>query len=353
MILVTGASGHVGANLVRELVQRGERVRVLARDDTRAIDGLDVEVVRGDLTSRQDLTRAVQGVRFVYNVAAFVSLRNIDRDKIFEVNVLGTRKLLEACLAAGVEKVVHCSSFGAVGRNPTGGPSDETFAVNPNHVELYYEQSKALSEHEVLKAVVAGLNVTMVNPSGIVGPWDFKPSSVGQTILDFCHRRLHAYVPGAFEFVAVRDVVAGHLLAMEKGRSGERYILSNQVHQLSEVLTWLEELTGIPKPRIAVSPRLIEHVAGVKDWFEHRFAPTRSPRFTQGVIRLLQSGKHADNRKAREELGWEPTPVRDAVAEQLEWFVEQGQVPAGVLKRAPRGGGARVAEVAAGAAKVS
>ena len=142
MILVTGSSGHLGANLVRALLARGDKVRVLVRDDTRAVDGLDVEQVRGDLRKTADIRRAVQGCKKIYHCAAFVSLRNVDRDALFDINVLGTRKLLRAAIDLGVERVVHCSSFGAIGRNPDG-KSDESFTVNPWQVELDYDASKA------------------------------------------------------------------------------------------------------------------------------------------------------------------------------------------------------------------
>ena len=333
MILVTGATGHVGANLVRALIERGERVRVMARADRRGIEGLDIEIVEGDLRHREDVARAVKGVRRIYHLAAYVSLRAADRQMLFDVNVLGTRKVMMAALEAGVERVVHCSSFGAIGRAPNGGVSDETFTLNPAHVELEYEASKALAEHEVLRAALAGLDVTIVNPSGIVGGLDFKPSSVGQTTLDFCHGRMPAYVPGAFEFVAVDDVVSGHLLAMEKGKKGERYILTGEHRSLGEVLTWLEEITGVRKPRIALSPAVMERVAVVKDWVEKTWLPHRAPRFTRDTIRLLNSGKRGTNEKARTELGWQPTSLRDAFAQQARWFAEQGQLPPHVAAR--------------------
>lgn len=323
MILVTGATGHVGANLVRGLLTRGQRVRVLVRSDTRALEGLEVERVRGDLTEPEQLRQAVRGCRQVYHAGAFVSLRQADKEKLHQVNVLGTRRLLEAAAEAGVERVVHCSSFGTIGTNPHG-PSDESRTVDPARVAMPYEASKVLAEREVLRAVERGLHVTMVNPSGVVGPWDYKPSSVGQTILDFCHRKLPAYVPGAFDFVAVSDVVEGLLLAMEKGRPGERYILTGEVFRVVDVLCWLEELTGVPRPRLAIPPGLLARVAGIKDKLEERFLPHRAPRFTKGSIEILNSGKVGTSAKARRELGWEPSSVKEALRQQVTWFVDQG-----------------------------
>lgn len=324
--LVTGGSGHLGANLVRELLKRGqESIRVLVHADERGLDGLDVERAYGDLRDPESLRRAVQGCQRLYHTAAFVSLRNADRKQIFEVNVLGTRYLLRAALEAGVERVVHCSSFGAVGRNPQGA-SDENWTIDPFEEALAYERSKAFAEHEALRLVVEGLDVVMVNPSGLVGPYDFKPSFVGQTIIDFARGKMKAYVPGAFDFVPVRDVVQGHLLAMEKGQTGQRYLLTGSVVTIDEILDWLQELTGIARPRLKLPPQVMQRVAVVKDWIEARWFPDQLPRFNQHTIRLLNSGKHGDNTRARTELGLEPTTVRDAFGEAVTWFGEAGMI---------------------------
>lgn len=270
--LVTGGSGHLGANLVRALLARGEAVRVLVYHDSRGLEGLDVECVQGDLRDIDSLRRATRGCRYVYHTAAYVSLRNADLQQIYEVNVVGTRQLMRAALDAGVQRVVHCSSFGAVGRNPRG-PSDESWTINPFESALAYERSKAFAEHEVLRLVVEGLDAVIVNPSGLVGPYDFKPSFVGRTILDFASGKMKAYVPGAFDFVPVRDVVQGHLLAREKGRTGQRYLLTGEVATIDQILDWLQEFTRQPRPKLKLSPQLMQRVAWVKDWVEALVSP--------------------------------------------------------------------------------
>jgi nucleoside-diphosphate-sugar epimerase len=328
--LVTGASGHLGANLVRALLARGERVRALVRPggDARGIEGLDVEWSPGDLTDPRALRAAVDGCDRVYHCAAFVSIRNLDRRRLFEVNVLGTRYLLAAARDAGVRKVVHCSSFGAVGRNPNGA-SNERWEIDPFAVELDYERSKAFAEIEVLRAAVQGQEVTIVNPSGIVGAWDFKPSMIGKTLQDFAHRRMRAYVPGAFDFVPVRDVVAGHLLAMEHGRRGERYLLTGEVATLEQVLRWWSTWLGRGgHPPLALSPRLITPLAELKDVVDRTLFPHKLPRFNRQSIRLLNSGKRGDNRKAQRELGLRPTALEAAFREQFDWMVARGAIPA-------------------------
>ncbi|MCA9774271.1 MAG: SDR family oxidoreductase [Myxococcales bacterium] len=325
--LVTGATGHLGANLIRALLGRGERVRVLVRrtSSLAALDGLDVELAYGELRDGASLRAAAKGCDRIYHLAAMVSLRRADLQDLYDVNVLGTRKLLDAARAEGVARVMHCSSFGAVGRNPNGA-SDERWTVNPFDTHLDYECTKAFAEHEVLRAVLGGLDVVMVNPSGMVGPWDFAPSAFGQAVLDFANGRMKAYVEGSFAFVTMRDAVAGCLAAMERGRAGERYILSSDHHSLREILTWISELSGAPAPRFAVPLGLMKVLAVVKDPVEARFFPKNAPRFTAQTIRLLNSGKRADASRMPADLGVEPTSVRDALAEQIEWFRERGWI---------------------------
>lgn len=325
---LTGGTGHVGANLVRALLERGVEVKALVRPDhpTEALDGLDLERVEGDLRDPASLARALKGCDRMYHVAAFVSLRAGNQREVFETNVLGTKNVLEAAERAGVERSVFCSSFGAVGHNPSGGPSDETHTVNPFDVQLDYELSKAIAEIEVLRAVARGMDVVIVNPCGVVGPHDYKPSSVGKTILDFARGRMPAYVPGRFEFVAVRDVVAGHLLAMEKGRRGERYILSGGAFTLDQILDHLHEVTGAKRPRLRLPVGLMLPIAAVSNVVMRNFFPEVPPRFTPGTIRLLQSGKHADTSKARHELGLTPTSVLDAFTDSVAWFRARGSL---------------------------
>jgi hopanoid-associated sugar epimerase len=320
-VFVTGGTGHVGANLVRGLLERGEDVRALVRrrDDV-ALRGVSVEQVEGDLSSRDALAIAMRGCDRVYHLAASISLRPGDRKQIFETNVRGTKHVLDAAEQAGVRRVVFCSSFGAIGHNPDGA-SDESHALNPFDVHLDYDLSKSMAELEVLRAVARGLDAVIVNPSGVIGPHDYKPSSVGQSIIDFAKRRMPAYVPGAFEFVAVRDVVAGHLAAMERGVRGHRYILSGEHLTLDAILDELSRLTGVRKPRLKIPTRVMLPIAHLSSAFMSAFLPHVPPRFTPGTIKLLDDGKRADIGKARRELGYAPTSVFAALREQVEFLL--------------------------------
>ena len=169
-----------------------------------------------------------------------------------------------------------------------------------------------------------GLPAVIVNPSGIVGPWDFKPSLLGKTIIEFGKGKMRGYVQGAFDFVSVRDVVQGHIAAMERGKIGERYLLTGTEHTIEQTLEWLSELTGQPKPGLRIPVGLMQNVAIVKDWVERKFFPEVVPRFNYHSIRLLQSGKHGDNSRAINELGIEPQPVKEAYRESVDWFREHG-----------------------------
>lgn len=325
--LVTGATGHLGANLVRALLVNGEKVRVFVRPDSEltAVDGLNVEHAVGDLRDRHSIKEAVKGVDKLYHTAAFVSIRSGDRQELFETNVLGTRYLMQEARHAGVKRVVHTSSFGAVGINPNGA-SNEKWTVSPFELASDYERTKAVSEQEVLLEAVRGLDITLVNPAGIVGPWDFRPSLLGRTILDFAHGKMPAYVPGAFDFVPVRDVVAAELLAMEKGRRGERYLVTGEYRTINEILDWLQELTGCQRPNKAIPPQLMQYLALIKDPIERRFFPNKAPRFNYHSIRLLNSGKRADMTRIQRELGFVPTSTKQAFAEAVAWFRDAGMI---------------------------
>lgn len=317
----------MGANLVRELIRRGEEVKVLVREQSshREIEGLGVERAFGDLKDSKSIAEAVKGCDRVYHLAAFVSIRSGDRDKLYDINVLGTRRLMQECRKQEVQKVVHCSSLGAVGTNPNGA-SNENWAVSPYEITTDYEIAKTFAELEVYKEIAKGLPAVIVNPSGIVGPWDFKPSMVGKTILDFARGKMKAYVDGAFDFVAMQDVVQGHILAMEKGKIGERYLLTGEEVSIGKTLEWLEELTGVKKPKVKIPHGLMQNIAVVKDWVERKFFPQVIPRFNYHSIRLLKSGKYGDNTKAIKELGLTPTPVKEAYLESVEWFKEFGYI---------------------------
>ena len=326
-VLVTGGSGHLGANLVRRLLDEGHAVRVLLRrhSDNRGLDGLPVERVEGDLRDLDAARAAVAGCRQVYHCAAKVSTAQRAEREIFACNVLGTRHVLHAARECGVSRVVVSGSFSAVGHDPDR-PSDETVPFYPFGQVLPYSWSKVLVEHECLKAAADGLDVVVAISCAIIGPNDFKPSRMGKVLVDFSHGRLRAYVPGGFEFVSARDIVEGHLLAMDKGKSGQRYIFSSEFLTVDQLMGLFEAVTGRRRPRLRLPVALMAGIAQVKTRFTDRFRPDAEPRFTPGAVRFLRMRRRADCSKARSELGYRPTAIARAVQEAYDCFVRRGVI---------------------------
>jgi nucleoside-diphosphate-sugar epimerase len=325
-VFVTGGSGHVGANLIRFLLERGARVRALVREgsDRTPFDGLDVELVTGDVLDRASLDALVRGCEAGYHAAARVQTVRGREQELYRTNVLGTRQVLEAARAGGVGRVVVTSSLGAVGQ-PQTGPCTEADAFNPFEDHLPYEESKAWMEHECLKAAVGGQDVVLVVSTAVLGAFDFKPSRMGRVVLDFANGKLGAYIPGGFEFVSARDLAQGHVLAMERGRRGERYIVSTRFLTIDELMTLLEAITGRKRPR-RLPPGAMNVLAHISSFVLNRVAPERPQRFTPDAVRLLTLMRHADIKKAREELGFVPGSLEDALREAHAGFVERGLV---------------------------
>ncbi len=321
-VFVTGAAGHVGANLVRRLIDDGVRVRVLLRreDNNEALDGLDVERSFGDVRDFNTIGRALAGCQGLYHCAAKVSTVNGDRRhrrEVFECNVLGTRNVLQAAWEAAAGRVVVTGSFSAVGYklDDPSAPSDETLQFYPMERTMPYERSKVLVEHECWRAAAAGQDVVVATSCAVVGGNDFLPSRMGRTLCDFANRKLHAYIDGGFEFVAARDIAEGHVLCMQRGRSGEKYIFSTEYKTLREILDLFEDVTGVPRPRRQFPARLMLVFSEVASAYLSRFHPSFPQRLTPGAIRLLRQRRHADISKARRELGYRPTSIRAAIQE--------------------------------------
>jgi nucleoside-diphosphate-sugar epimerase len=334
-VLVTGGSGHLGANLVRRLLADGRyEIRALARrgDNNAALSGLDVELVYGDLREVDSLRAATKNVARIFHCAAQISTVEGQEQALFESNVLGTKNLLQAAREHGVGRVVVTGSFSAVGHRHDGVPSDETVPFNPFDKVMPYEKSKQAVELECLRAVADGQDVVIATSCAIIGPHDYLPSRMGAVLRDFANGKLRAYIPGGFEFVAARDIAEGHVLTMERGKTGHKYIISSGYHSMDTMMDIYERVTGKRRPR-RLSPSLMAVIAEVTQFVGNRFFPSRPQRLTPGAVRILRMERHADISKARRELGFDPTPLEDAVREAYEFFVARGEiegrVPAG------------------------
>jgi len=320
--LVTGGTGFVGANLARELLAAGATVRVLARPggDRRALDGLKVEIVEGDLLDATSLARACSGVGTVYHVAADYRLWAPDPGALHRVNVEGTRAMLEAAGAAGVRRVVYTSTVGALGLPKDGGAGTEDTPVSVADMVGAYKRSKFLAEQVALELVRRGLPVVIVNPSAPIGPWDVKPTPTGQMVVDFMRGRMFATLDTGLNLVHVRDVARGHVLAAERGKVGEKYILG-AAHgnvSLAEIGRLLAEITGRRPPRLRVpyavawcGAACMEAVARVTGG---------APRVPLTAVRMARKRMYFSPAKAIRELGLPQTDVREALREAVEWF---------------------------------
>jgi nucleoside-diphosphate-sugar epimerase len=327
LILVTGGRGHLGANLVRRLLGDGYEVRVLVRQgsDNGALAGLDVQLVQGDLRDRTSLDTAVRGCDRIYHCAALVSTVSGREREIYDCNVLGTRNLLAAARYAGVTRVVVTGSLSATGHDPDR-PVDEQMPFYPFGKQLPYSHTKALVEHECVKAVVDGLDTVIATSTAILGPHDFAPSRMGRVLLDFAHRRLRTYVPGGFEFVSAADLVMGHLLAMERGQSGHKYIFSTRFLTMDELMGLYEEVTGVRRPPLRMPEPLMAGAAAVSEAVMGRLFP-RVPRLvTPAAVRFLRMRRQADCTKACQELGYRPTSIANAVMAAYECFRQRGLI---------------------------
>ncbi len=332
-VFLTGAAGHVGANLVRRLLDDGTRVRVLLRseDNNEAVEGLDVERVYGDIRDLDSTRQALAGCHGVFHVAALVSTIDGDdahRRDVFESNVLGTRNVLQAARQLDAGKVVVTGSFSAVGYDldDTSTPTRESMPFYPMERTMPYERSKAMVESECWHAAATGQEVVIATCCAVLGGNDFLPSRVGRTLCDFANRKLHAYVDGGFEFVAADDIVQGHLLCMERGRSGEKYIFSTEYQTISNLLDHFQEVTGVQRPRRQIPLGLMLPFAEVSSYLLSRFYPSYPQRFTPGAIRLLQQCRHADTSKAKEELGFQPSSIRGAIEDAYAFHYQRDAI---------------------------
>ena len=324
LALVTGGNGFVGCHVVRALLARGDRVRVFAREnaDLSALSGLVVDVARGDLRNFESVARAVAGCGEVYHVAADYRLWLTDPAPMYATNVDGTRHVIRASTAAGVTRIVHTSTVGALGI-PHGGVGCEDTPTSLGEMPGHYKRSKYMAEQAALEAARAGAPVVIVNPSTPIGALDFKPTPTGRIIADFLNRRMPAYVDTGLNIVDVGDVARGHLLAAERGRIGEKYILGAENLTLKEFFERLATLSGLGAPRVRI-PYAVAYGFALGAEAVSRTVTRRAPRASLTEVRMARKHMFFDSAKARAELGYEPGPVDGAIRRAIEFFRATG-----------------------------
>jgi len=328
VVIVTGATGHIGNVLVRELLVGGATVRVLVLpdDDKRPLAGLNVEIVYGDVTDLESLKSAFAGAELVFHLAGIVTIMPGMASVLERVNVGGMRNVIAACRASGIRRLIYTSSIHAIAEPPLGKEIDESQPFDPDRVLGDYARSKARATLLLLEEVrKGGLDAVICCPTGVIGPYDYGISNIGQLILDFASGHLKSYVSGAYDFVDVRDVARGFILAAEKGQPGRHYIFSGAQVQVPELMEELAHAIGYPAPTYRI-PTVIARTAGVLASVYYRLL-RRKPVFTAYSIDVLRSNSQVSSARAREELGFASRPWQDSIRDHVKWFRTEGMLP--------------------------
>jgi dihydroflavonol-4-reductase len=326
---VTGATGFVGSHVARVLAEQGADLRLLVRStsDPRNIEGLQADRVTGDLRDPRWLGNALSGCDVIFHVAADYRLWIRDPDQMYGANVDGTRALLQAARGAGIRRMVHTSSVATMGFTSNGHIADENSPVSLGDMIGHYKRSKYMSEQVALEAGKSGMHVVVVNPTTPVGERDVKPTPTGRIVVDFLKRKFPAYVDTGLNLVDVRECAVGHVKALEKGKSGERYILGGENLTLKQILDKLAAITGLPSPKVKV-PYAVALAAGLVDEIVTGRIMGREPRATIEAVRMSRKKMFASSSRAERELGWQQIPVDDALRRAVEWFRANGYAAA-------------------------
>ncbi|MDR4494231.1 MAG: hopanoid-associated sugar epimerase [Nitrospirales bacterium] len=324
-VLITGATGFIGAAVARAVLAHGDAVRVLVRStsQTNNLEGLTVEPIQGDLQDPASLKIALAGCQGLYHVAAHYALWDQNPQTFYRINVDGTRNLMLAAGEAGLKRIVYTSTIGTIGLPSERGLGNETMFPSLEQLSGDYKRSKFLAEQEVLKLVRQGLPVVIVNPTAPIGERDIKPTPTGQIIVDFMRGRMLAYIETGMNLVDVEDVAVGHVRAMDQGRIGERYILGNQNLTLRDVCLRLSRLTGRPAPRIRLPWKVVLPMAYLNYWISNAITHSH-PRIPLEGVRMAKYFMHYDCTKARKELDLPQTPLEEAFEKSVGWFRAHG-----------------------------
>jgi dihydroflavonol-4-reductase len=325
---VTGATGFLGSHVAHALADQGANLRLLVRSTSnlKNLEGLPAETVTGDLRDPVSLEKGMQGCEAVFHVAADYRLWLRDPAEMYRSNVEGTRAILDAARKNGVRRVVYTSSVATIGFTGNGRPADEDSPVSLAVMIGHYKRSKFMAEQLALDAGRDGMHVVTVNPTTPVGERDIKPTPTGRIVVDFLKRKFPAYVETGLNLVDVRECACGHIAALEKGTSGERYILGGENLTLKQILDKLGAISGLPSPRVKL-PYFVAYLAGAVDQTVSGRMMGREPRATVETVRMGKKEMWANSCKAERELGWRIFPADDALRRAVEWFRANGYVP--------------------------
>jgi dihydroflavonol-4-reductase len=324
-VLVTGAAGHVGLNLVKGLLKEGRKVRAMVNRNRTGLDDLNVEIVKGNVSDRKSLDEALKGIDVVYHCAAKISIVGDPDGSVWETNVNGVKNMAEASLQAGVKRFVHISSCHAFQINNRGGVVDENTPKVTKGMAPAYDYSKAKGEEQLRMVIAKGLDAVIINPTGVIGPNDLLNSRMGEVILDIYSRKLPALINGGFDFVDVRDVVKAAINAEKKGRTGENYLISGRHFTVRELANIIKDITGVNPPAFDTPIWLVKMIAP----FAEKFAQlTKSePLVTRESLHALNANKNICHYKAQKELDHVPTHIKKSIRDVFVCFKERGVIP--------------------------
>ena len=322
MDIVTGATGLLGNALVRELVSRGRNVKAFVRktSDTVCFNGCEVEKLYGDVLDLDSLVRAFKGAENIYHLASVISIMPGPNKSLREVNLTGAKNVIKACFQSGIKRLIYTSSIHAFKEVENVSTIDESLPFDPFNPMGEYNRTKAMASLAVKEAVRKGLDAVIVCPTAVIGPYDFKISNLGSLVIEYCSKRQKIIIDGAYDFVDVRDVAVGHILAAEKGKTGETYILSGQRLTIPELMSVLEDLTGIPAPKHKLPLWLAYAVAFVTPVY-YKLSGNK-PIFTTYSVKTVKSNSFISHKKASEELGYSTRPIRETIEDNIKWFKE-------------------------------
>jgi dihydroflavonol-4-reductase len=325
LAFVTGATGFLGSHVARVLADQGATLRLLVRptSNLKNLQGLNADTVTGDLRDAASLEKAIAGCDTVFHVAADYRLWVRDANEMYRSNVDGTRSILEAARKNDVRRVVYTSSVATIGFTGNGRPADEDSPVSLANMIGHYKRSKFMAEQVAIEAGRSGMHVVTVNPTTPIGEHDVKPTPTGRIVVDFLKKKFPAYVETGLNLVDVRECARGHVSALEKGKSGERYILGGEDLTLKQILDKLGEITGLPSPKVKL-PYAIAFAAGVFGEMVTGRMLHGDPRATIDTVRMGKKKMFANSAKAERELGWKIVPVDDALERAVEWFRANG-----------------------------
>jgi dihydroflavonol-4-reductase len=327
LAFVTGASGFLGSHVAKVLCEQGASLRLLVRasSNLKNLQGLNADTVTGDLRDPASLEKALAGCDTVFHVAADYRLWVRDPHQMYRANVEGTRALLDAARKNAVQRIVYTSSVATIGFTSNGHTADEDSPVSLDDMIGHYKRSKFMAEQIALEAGRSGMHVVTVNPTTPVGEQDVKPTPTGRIVLDFLKRKFPAYVETGLNLVDVRDCARGHVAALEKGKSGERYILGGENLTLKQILDKLAAITGLSSPRVKL-PYIFAFATGIIDETITGRMLNKEPRATMDAVRMGKKMMFATSAKAERELGWKIVPVDDALRRAVGWFRDNGYV---------------------------